>query len=829
MKTLEQSSAAGDAVVKFFDTQNKHPYKQLNVTKGADGEIRTAQAQLEDNIIAAGGSVGQIFGSALGRAMAPNDPFKIVAGTVAGLIGQKLLQTFTASLTLDASRFVAGNFGSVTGLDIAHAGIGAISSFLTAELGHELKLTGLAGSVFNAGAGGVTASVLTQVVDKMVLEQLSFDAAIGAIKWGTAATQAGYNISSAAGAFLANAFVPAQSHEGAVGGQLFGAVGSALGLSAVLNATITGFMGFLIPGLGSLFGTIVGTMLGDAIAGDPVYPMAYHDVRILGSDYHFTSRLVGTDNHGNAAVSEEMGDQVVAIANSYLDAVHGAGIAFSGKVMTGYNAGAAPYQYITGWFPNGTELAPHFANATDAIQEGVRELLRNTEVIGGDLLMKRAHQAFTNGPHPVPTEISPDFTDLIKLSGDLSVAQDYQNYLNNREVINALMAANPDTAFAAGWIATFARVNDLKLNQMAGSDFLGGLVGYLDSVDKAGLGGEAANATVSRGAGNTVVVEIRIPNGAEVPGALSVFADQMTVTSDAGGQTLQFIVDSGFSASGTQYIAGGASGTAGHDILVGSAGDDTVHGGQGWDFIDGGTGWDHLYGEDGSDILRGGRGNDDLQGGLGNDTYVFNRGDGADTVLDDYTLTTTATTLYTWYEDEDQDGTNEFHQEWRTETTTDHPNAGTDSLVFGPGIAQSDIALVQSGNVNSPRSFQFTNWDPPPGPTWRRCLTSSTPITTASLTPATRAGLRSRSSSPIRTAPPRSRRWPNSPSSPSTSPPTTPRPCWRTAPGSWARPRSPGPTARQAPRPTCRCNMTAAAMRSRNAGGLHKRLDGELL
>ena len=161
-----------------------------------------------------------------------------------------------------------------------------------------------------------------------------------------------------------------------------------------------------MPGLGAFFGTIIGTIIGDAFAGDPGAPKAVHDVRILGSDYPFHNRLVGTDNHGNAAVSEEMGDQVTTIANSYLDAVHGAAIAYSGKVMTGYNAGAAPYHYITGWFPNGTEITPLFAIATDAIQQGVRELLINTEVIGGDLLLKRAHQAFINGPHPIPNETS---------------------------------------------------------------------------------------------------------------------------------------------------------------------------------------------------------------------------------------------------------------------------------------------------------------------------------------------------------------------------------------------------------------------------------------
>ncbi|WP_375415518.1 hypothetical protein [uncultured Bradyrhizobium sp.] len=116
---------------------------------------------------------------------------------------------------------------------------------------------------------------------------------------------------------------------------------------------------------------------------------------------------------------------------------------------------------------------------------------------------------------------------LATLSGDLSVAQDYENYLNNREAINAVMAANPDSAFTAGWIATFARVNDLHLNQYGKSDFLGGLVGYLDSVGKAGLGFDAANVAVTQ-SGAGVTVAIKVPNGTEVPGALSVFASQMS-------------------------------------------------------------------------------------------------------------------------------------------------------------------------------------------------------------------------------------------------------------------------------------------------------------
>ena len=75
-----------------------------------------------------------------------------------------------------------------------------------------------------------------------------------------------------------------------------------------------------------------------------------------------------------------------------------------------------------------------------------------------------------------------------------------------------------------------------------------------------------------------------------------------------------------------------------HDILVGGAASDIIYGGKGFDFVDGGAGPgnDQLFGEAGNDILIGRKGVDYLAGGDGNDTYVFNRGDGADTIYDDY-------------------------------------------------------------------------------------------------------------------------------------------------------------------------------------------------
>lgn len=102
-----------------------------------------------------------------------------------------------------------------------------------------------------------------------------------------------------------------------------------------------------------------------------------------------------------------------------------------------------------------------------------------------------------------------------------------------------------------------------------------------------------------------------------------------------------------FGGGGDDFIDGGADndvlfGEAGSDILIGGTGNDVLigdgqemaDGADGADYLDGGDGEDQLFGDGGNDILIGGRGNDILIGGAGRDIYVFNKGDGEDTVVD---------------------------------------------------------------------------------------------------------------------------------------------------------------------------------------------------
>ncbi len=98
---------------------------------------------------------------------------------------------------------------------------------------------------------------------------------------------------------------------------------------------------------------------------------------------------------------------------------------------------------------------------------------------------------------------------------------------------------------------------------------------------------------------------------------------------------------------------------AGDDIVYGNSGDDVVTAGEGNDTVYGVQGDDKLYGNQGNDTLWGGTGNDYLEGGEGNDTYIFNRGDGVDTVV---------------------------------------KLEGNDSLHFGSGITAQDLIIESDGD-----------------------------------------------------------------------------------------------------------------------------------
>ncbi|NLG02720.1 MAG: hypothetical protein GX567_02600, partial [Clostridia bacterium] len=120
--------------------------------------------------------------------------------------------------------------------------------------------------------------------------------------------------------------------------------------------------------------------------------------------------------------------------------------------------------------------------------------------------------------------------------------------------------------------------------------------------------------------------------------------------------------DSISTGAGNDIIYGGA----GNDTINTGSGDDIVYAGSGDDNINGSYGNDIIYGEDGNDtinsgygddIIHGGKGNDIIYEEGGNDTYIFNLGDGNDTIFEDSSA------------------------------------SSIDSVIFGEGISADDITV----------------------------------------------------------------------------------------------------------------------------------------
>jgi Ca2+-binding RTX toxin-like protein len=163
------------------------------------------------------------------------------------------------------------------------------------------------------------------------------------------------------------------------------------------------------------------------------------------------------------------------------------------------------------------------------------------------------------------------------------------------------------------------------------------------------------------------------------------------ISTDAGSD----VVDGG---AGDDSISAGD----GNDRVVGGVGNDKINGGNGQDTIFGGAGDDVIQDALGGNVLQGGLGNDvifgagTMEGGQGNDvlsagdfwsadTYIFNLGDGQDTI-------------------NEYGAPIQYYGVWHS-----------DKLIFGAGINASDVNLVRSGNdlifkVNESDQVAVAGW-----------------------------------------------------------------------------------------------------------------------
>jgi len=181
------------------------------------------------------GDIGRIFGSTLGQQFAKNEgqAVRILASTSLGVIGMNLGELLEARLrgaNIDPSNSVA--FDNI-GEDFKNAGIGAISSLLTAELLQALQIEGTLGelgqSVFSSQLGiiiGNLAQGARTVAD--VFDGLGNISSIGSIVGGYFGTK------------LAASLVQFDTVGGQIGSSVGTAIGTTVGIFAAKDAVLLG-------------------------------------------------------------------------------------------------------------------------------------------------------------------------------------------------------------------------------------------------------------------------------------------------------------------------------------------------------------------------------------------------------------------------------------------------------------------------------------------------------------------------------------------------------------------------------------------------------------
>jgi Ca2+-binding RTX toxin-like protein len=635
-----------------------------------------------------GGQLGLALGSVLGNRVT-SDPFgQIIASgtlsTVLGAVGE-FIDTEILGSTSSTTNLVNSGvdaFGSSLLANIKGAGVGALSSYLTAELVKSVGVGGVPGEVANSVGGVVITKILTNISTP-----------------STASTPfAGVNpalLASAIGSYIGSKLSSEIKTFNSVGGQIGSAVGAAYGAFSAAPlfeaAVVTGnpylfAAAVVVVVLDTLLGGLIGSIFGGT-------PRAGADAQWDSTKSEFVVANIYSKKGGSKDAARALAGSVADNFNAILDA-SGSSLINPDAVQSG-NYGMRSKDFV--YRPTSTKDKDAITARFDGKDAGQKLVTLGTylglssmlpQMAGGDVYIKRALAGSlknSGGSAGAGREVTSGIFDMTTLLGDVSVAGDYRDYLSNSVAVDSLIASNPQSSFSVAWLTTLARALELGLNRRAETDWTGGFEVFFDTVPDGLVGGNTLSAPLISAAIDPITglrywlvsdqdgipigsVEDTIEAGTQTVVVGTSGADIIKLTgselaASAGGINIGLSVDEAAWNGESKQIdvaamvdAGDGNdrvdasdrgdnilGGAGNDTLYGGRLDDWLFGGDGNDilnagaadltklggngnYLDGGAGDDILVGREGSDWLEGGDGKDTITGGAGDDILAGGAG-----------------------------------------------------------------------------------------------------------------------------------------------------------------------------------------------------------
>jgi Ca2+-binding RTX toxin-like protein len=663
------------------DAELRNPNRGVNigaVIVGGSAESPQQKVAILSVADTLGVATAQAYGSQLGQYLAKGNvvsgiPLSAFIGTIAQNFAQALAVGGFSKPFVRVDGAAAGqiadnvldDLGQEFIANLRSAAAGTVSSLLSLELGRVLGVSGFGGELLNTATSSVighAANNLLQFGPGRLFDGLSgtslfkgAEVAGGSFAPGIMAGA----VSSFLGAKLGSLIISPTTTEGALfsslgstAGTIYGtvittAVGKSLGLVGAKGLSTLG--NFIAPGVGALIGFVVGTVLGRLFFGKPPKPWAAAETSLNLNTGFWDLGAVYAKHGGNKDIAQSM-------ALSSRDTINGVIALIAGREDVAGNGNSVAekhkYRYVGGSSMNyemselvGSTYQLRYTgtDASAAVDMGVMYGLRDTKIVGGDIYLKRA-LAVTLPANQAPAA----GLDIPTMLGNLQIAEDFGRYMRDPEVINRLIAANPNSPFAAAWAITLLRAEELGLNRFQPSDFNGGLKGFLASLDLAGAGVNFEDFQIGWGpTGYFSLYQTNWGTGGVFaslpprPDQISTFQNYDGGAFDQGRKlTIREPSEIGYNISTGSFSAGNDvshapygniavvhSGGTGDDIIIGSQMNDVLNGDADRDWLDGGSGHDELSGGSGDDVLLGKDGTDRLFGGDGNDYLSGGSGD----------------------------------------------------------------------------------------------------------------------------------------------------------------------------------------------------------
>ncbi|MES3150925.1 beta strand repeat-containing protein [Sphingomonas faeni] len=638
----------GADLKRFSDLQHRlglDPSASGKVIKDADGNFYvvdddTGQATRLSDIY---GGVGRIIGSSLANYLFHDSGViaDIATSTVLGSIGQALgnvVGLAGSNVDLSTSFDAAfSDFDQTLYSNLKATGIGALSSYTTMELGRAFGLHGFGAELFNQVAGSAVNPIYNEVLNNIFSGQAAFDHFSLSSVFGPNASfdsVFGPSIGSFFGAQLGSLVISPTTSAGAV----LSSIGSSVG-AFIAGKVLSSLGNVIAPGVGAFVGFVLGTLIGNLFG--------HHKPRIPSASAETTLLLPFARYGLGATLSANGGDLGFAttMAEAARDTLNGIIAQIVGTSGTAYVANAYSPTQSYGYAGQqvyvklgGSQI--NVTSADQAVSKGVLWALPQTQVIGGDLFLKRAIAGVAHA-------------DITTLLGDLQVAADYGNYLRNRSVINEMIQNDPQSAFSASWIVTLGRAVEIGVTTFKPSDFYGGMQGFLNSFGVSASGSRVSYEDLTLNlSGGTLSITGNSANSANlfslipqssVDGAnlnIASFGAQVGyVEQSVGIRSTGSDIEIAAPGSGSVTVYAGTPGYAsgyygyysgndgGSDIIVGGNANDYLAAGSGGDWIDGQAGDDQIFGGAGANVLLGGDGNDQIIGGSGREYLAGGAGD----------------------------------------------------------------------------------------------------------------------------------------------------------------------------------------------------------